>query len=597
MIHKSEITGFKTITHDVDFCVVGGGLAGMFAAISAARHGSRVLLMQDRPVLGGNASSEIRMWIRGASGENNRETGLLEEIALENVYRNPNMNFSIWDSILYEKVKYQENIELLLNCSCCEAKMDKDRIASIKGWQMTTQSYHTVTAKIFSDCSGDSVLAPLTGAEFRMGRESCEEFNEDIAPKESDDRTMGMSCLFQVRETSKPVRFVPPVWANKYTKEDFKDKLNFSTPTKWTTDNYWWMELGGMYDSIEDTEKLRDELLKVAYGSWDFIKNSGEVESENWDLEWLGFLPGKRESRRYVGDYILNQNDVRSQGKFDDIVAYGGWSMDDHHPEGFATTEPPTIWHPAPSPYGIPYRSLYSKNIENLMFAGRNISATHTAMSSCRVMATCGLLGQAMGTAAAIAIKNNILPRGVYESKITELKETLMQDDCYLPFNKRTMPPVMQNAKITATSGDAAMLINGIERKISDKDNAWVGKINDEIIIDFGKKTRLETLHIIFDSDLTRESWKDYRWYVRDFAMRCNVYLDDKALTVPKTIVKFFDVFADNGDGIWQLVYHTENNYQRMVNVNLSNSYTRVKLVPKETWGGEEARIYAIELR
>lgn len=171
MIKNSEKKTFPVREHLADLCVIGGGLAGMCAAISAARRGIRVVLMHDRPVLGGNASSEIRMWIRGANGEDVRETGLVEEIALENCYRNPNMNFSIWDSILYEKVMLEENIKLLLNCSCLDAQMKGREISTVTGWQLTTQTYHRVQAKIFADCSGDSILAPLTGAAYRMGRE------------------------------------------------------------------------------------------------------------------------------------------------------------------------------------------------------------------------------------------------------------------------------------------------------------------------------------------------------------------------------------------------------------------------------------------
>ena len=153
---------FETILHEVEICVVGGGLSGMCAAIAAARHGRQVLLMQDRPVLGGNASSEIRMWVCGSQKKNQAETGLIEEMKLENLYRNPDLNYSVWDGILYEIVRYQPGIELLLNCSCLDAEMDGDRILSVTGWQITTQTYHRVKADIFLDCSGDSVLAPLT---------------------------------------------------------------------------------------------------------------------------------------------------------------------------------------------------------------------------------------------------------------------------------------------------------------------------------------------------------------------------------------------------------------------------------------------------
>ena len=209
----------KTINHRADFCVVGGGLAGMCAAIAAARHGAKTVLMHDRPVLGGNASSEVRMWVCGAHGKNNRETGIIEEIQLENLYRNNYPNYSIWDSILYEKARFQPNLTQLLNCSCVDAAVRSARIASVKGWQTTAETWHTVEAGLFADCSGDSVLAPLSGAQFRIGREAASEFNEDIEPPVAARKTMGMSCLIQARETDRPQRFVAPAWANVYASD------------------------------------------------------------------------------------------------------------------------------------------------------------------------------------------------------------------------------------------------------------------------------------------------------------------------------------------------------------------------------------------
>ena len=412
----------KTITHRADFCVVGGGLAGLCAAIAAARHGARTVLMHDRPVLGGNASSEVRMWVCGAHGKNNKETGIVEEIHLDNLYRNTYPNYSVWDSILYEKVRFQPNLTLLLNCACNAAAMAGDRIASVTGWQATAETWHVVEARNFADCSGDSVLAPLTGAQFRVGREAAAEFNEDIEPPVADRKTMGMSCLIQARETDRPQRFIPPTWAKVFaTDADLPHRDHLIRGYQ----NYWWLELGGEFDSIHDTELLRDELLQIAFGVWDHLKNRGDHGADRWVLDWVGFLPGKRESRRYIGDHTLTQNDVRAEGRFDDLVAYGGWSMDDHHPAGIRHPGRPTIFHPAPSPYGIPYRCLYSKNIANLFCAGRNISVTHAAMSSSRVMATCALLGQAVGTAAAVAHAQDLTPRGVYEKHWAELDALL----------------------------------------------------------------------------------------------------------------------------------------------------------------------------
>ena len=397
-----------------DFCVVGAGLAGMCAALSAARHGAKVIVMHDRPIPGGNASSEIRMWVCGSRGENLRETGIVEELLLENLYRNPGAVPALWDSILYGSLEYAKNIKLLLNCSCQSVKMNKNGgIASVSGYQTTTQTFHEVKADYFADCSGDSVLAPLTGAEYRHGREARSEFNESIEPEQADTHTMGNSCLIQARQLRKKVKFTPPPWAKKFRCEaDIPPSRN--TKLK-GLENFWWMETGGLGNTIRDTEENRRDLLELAFGIWDYIKNYSPEAEENayWELDWVGFLPGKRESRRYVGDYIMNQNDVSASGKFEDTIAYGGWTMDDHNPAGFYTQESPTIFHPAPFPYGIPYRSIYSKNIPNLFFAGRNISVSHAALSSTRVMATCATLGQACGTAASIAIKEKISPRDV----------------------------------------------------------------------------------------------------------------------------------------------------------------------------------------
>ena len=204
----------ETINHKADFCVVGGGLSGMAAAVVAARHGTKTVLIQDRPVLGGNASSECRMWISGAK-DDVHETGYVEELKLENNYRNPQLSWSIWDSITYESVRFQPNLEVILNCSVNDLTMDGMRITSVKGWQLTTQTWHIVEAELFADCSGDSILAPLSGADFRIGREARNEFGEDFGPEEDDLKTMGMSCLIQARETDSPKKFIPPTWANK----------------------------------------------------------------------------------------------------------------------------------------------------------------------------------------------------------------------------------------------------------------------------------------------------------------------------------------------------------------------------------------------
>lgn len=217
---------------------------------------------------------------------------------LENMYRNPDRNFSIWDSILYEKVKFEPNITLLLNCACCDAKMKGKKIQSVIGFQLTTYTWHTVMAEIFVDCSGDSILAGLTGAEYMVGRESKAVFGESLALKQGDNKTMGMSLMIQAHETDRKIDFISPEWAYTYHTDEEMHNKPHDCLQKINT-NFYWIELGGEQDSIHDTEKIRDELLKIAFGVWDHIKNQGDHGAENWELDWIGFLPGKRESRRY----------------------------------------------------------------------------------------------------------------------------------------------------------------------------------------------------------------------------------------------------------------------------------------------------------
>ena len=574
----------KTITHQADFCVVGGGLAGMCAAIAAARKGIKTILMHDRPVLGGNSSSEIRMWVCGAHGENNLETGIIEEIRLENLYRNNCPNFSIWDSILYEKVRFQENLVLLLNCSCNHAEMSGQRIKSITGWQLTTETFHTVESGLFADCSGDSILAPLTNAEFRMGREAGQEFGESIAPEVADRRTMGMSCLIQARETDSPQKFIPPAWANKYlSDESFPHRGH----TLEGSQNFWWLEIGGENDTIHDTETLRDELLKIAFGVWDHIKNHGGHSAENWLLEWVGFLPGKRESRRYAGDYIMTQNDVAACGKFDDIIAYGGWSMDDHHPQGLNYPGVPTIFHHAPSPYGIPYRSLYSKNIDNLFFAGRNISVTHSAMSSTRVMATCALLGQAVGTAAALAVKSDLSPRGVYQAKLQELQQDLMDDDAWLPGLRRTIPELSQRAELKASSGDPEPLRNGMERPVDNNDNCWEGSTGDWVEYSFNRVEQIGRIRIVFDSNLNRTPYN----------MVAKYPLHMTHFSPPETLISGFHIEAENDSGKTIEIFRTGNNYQRLFRMQLPFAARRVRLYIDAVCGCGNKKIFSFDIK
>ncbi len=573
---------------NADLCVVGGGMAGISAAIAAARHGARVVLMHERAMLGGNASSEIRMWVSGAQGKNNRETGIIEEIKLENLYRNPTKNYYIWDSILLDFVKREPNIELLLNTTCIDADTASGdfkhgrvrRINSVKGYQMTTQTFYTVKADYFADCSGDSILAPLSGADFKYGREAADVYGEDTSVTESDNLVMGMSCLIQGRETTKKVKYTPSEFVTKLSEDDVKNRpMKIYDPGE----NFWYLELGGLDDTIKDAEKTKEKLIPLALGAWDHIKNSGKYDADNWELEFLGFLPAKRESRRMCGEYTVTQRDISNDTVFEDTVAFGGWPLDDHYPAGYYHKGRANTNFKTPAPYCLPYRALYSSNVDNLFFAGRNISMTHTAMSSIRVMATCSLLGQAVGTAAAIASKNGITPHDVYLEHIKELQQSLMEDDCFLPHFSRNISELCKSTPI----------INGDETLKSGEDraNRIYGTESSGILVENGKPLeyrfdtphKINSVHIVFDSDLDRKTL-DGNWVERMHVTRANVLLDSPTVFPPKTLCRSFELVATTENGDIKLL-SVELNRKRSYHITVDEPITSIRLTVNENWG------------
>ena len=582
-------TSSATLHHETleaDVCVVGGGMAGLCAAIAAARHHARTILIQDRPVLGGNASSEIRMWICGAHGDHNKETGSLEEIQLVNAYRNPAGHYNIWDSVLYEKAFFQPNLTTLLNTTCLDARVtrrgEQATIESIDAWQLTTQTRLTIHARRFIDCSGDSILAPLTGAETRAGREARHEFDEDIEPAVADDKTMGNSLLIQIRRTDEPQPFTAPKWAYKFERpEDLPHRIRGVNGANW-----WWLEVGGLDDTLRDAERIRDELMKITWGVWDYVKNRAPErdQAECWALEWLGALPGKRENRRYVGDHVLTQNDIRDGGRFRDIVAFGGWTMDDHHPAGILYPGKPTVFHPAPTPYGIPYRSLYSRNVTNLLCAGRNISVTHAALSSTRVMATCAVIGQAVGTAAALCLKHGCSPRQVHDAHLAELQHKLMDDDAWLPGLPRPISDLARRATLDAQGRDPHHLHDGLDRDRKDEPHAWQGPANAAITYRWDEPVTLGGVRFTFDSNLQN-----------DKRMPCSYPQRADRCAVPSSLVRAYRLDAMDDDGRWRTVHRESNNHSRLVRLPLNVRTRGLRFVPKRTWGDETVRVFAFE--
>lgn len=588
----------NTALHEVDFCIVGGGLAGTIAALSAARHGMKVVLMQDRPMLGGNCSSEVRLYIRGAKKLEDRETGILNEFEEENIYRNAELSNSVWDSVLLGKVFEEKNITLLTNCSCLAAEKEGDSIVSVTGWQLNTYTFHTVKAKYFADCSGDCILAPLVGAEFIVGREGKNVYGESLAPDESDSKTMGMSCLLQAREVDHKVEFIPPAWANVYeTDDDIGDvkkdeKIGGSRCDVIATSgsNLWWMEISSKTDGITDTEECRRELMKVAYGIWDHVKNrdNPDHKMDNWELEWVGVLPGKRGSRRYIGDYVLVQDDVLNPKNFDDTIAYGGWPLDVHDPQAMESKVPTFVNIDLEQSYPIPYRTLFSKNVDNLFFAGRNISASHVAYGSARVLGTCALLGQAVGTGAAVCNKYGVLPKQSLQY-IKEIQNDLMEDGIYLPYRKRNIPLMNLRAKTNLSEEKQAVLLNGMDRDRNGVVNSIEIEKGESVVYDFGEEKQLDGVRIVFDLDYSRESISP-NLKMRRFAMRMFKGKDFVPVKVANTIVKDFDIYADG-----KLVKSVRGNYRSFIKLPLAIKAKKVEVKFLETHGYEKVRLFGCD--
>ncbi len=580
-----------TITHDADVCVVGGGLAGLLAAISAARHGAKVVLMQDRAVLGGNASSEIRVPVRGAKGIENRETGILSEIELLNIYRNPLMNWHEWDHVLYEKAVAEENLELLLNCSCLHAEMDGSRIVSAIGWQTTTYTFHEVCAKQFIDCSGDSILAALAGADMRVGREAKDEFNEYGANDVADRGTMGNTLMLTTREPDHPVPFTPP--ADAYVYETDEDLFMHSHDFINTQGNFWWIELGGEEekDPLRDAEEIRKELVRVAMGVWDHIKNRGDHGADNWELEFIGLLPGKRETRRCLGDHILTQSDLENGVHFPDTVAFGGWTMDNHDPKGFYYMGYSSHHIPPKVPFEIPYRSLYSRNVDNLSFAGRNISATHMAMSATRVMATCAVMGQAVGTAAAIAVREGVDPRAVGEKHIVELQAKLLEDGCYIPGSLREVGEVSAKAGYNVTDAEKAILHDGWERPHEGEEHCIKVPVGQKLAMELPEPVRGGELRMVLDPDFSRKSISP-RKKMQLFTIQMHAPRKDYKVNMPATLAREFTVLADGKE-----IAQVKENHEMLVRMKLPDGTKRVEVRFYASWGYDSVGVYAFDVK
>ncbi len=441
----------KTLQFDV--AVIGGGQAGVCAAIAAAQEGARTVLVNDRPVLGGNASSECGVPPHGAEAmghnRNCRDSGLLEEMRLDYyLRRSPDSDSRAhWDLILLESCRQEKNLTVLLSTRVTGCATDGRRITSVTGTCLATADAYTITAAIFVDATGDGFLAHSAGASYRWGREGRGEFGESFLGREEADRkTLGSSVYGWAIRRDYPVAFAPPPWAARYpdcrslahrphTARELFPTVTASKDHR-SLQFFWWLEWGGQLDVIRDQGEIYHRLLVELFGVWDHLKNSCDEATrkalECFELYRWSLWPLRRESRRVEGPYLLNEADLFAHPLFEDRIGFGGWPPDDHPPDGIASPDPPCNQVFLHEPYSVPYRCFYAKDVDNLLLAGRCLSATHVALASVRVMNTLGSLGEAVGTAAAICAQSRRMPRELSGAAVGELQQRILDRDLHL---------------------------------------------------------------------------------------------------------------------------------------------------------------------
>lgn len=448
-LHRAQDKG------DYDLVVVGGGMAGICAAISAARYGCKVALIQDRPVLGGNNSSEVRVGLSGLIrkppypelGNLVEQVGPVGHWNLWEANQRPELEYSqeiraiieahpekkqhnAGDASNYQddkKLRYvqaEENISLFLNTRVNDVEMKDGRIAAVLAQDIPSGQKLRMSGRIFADCTGDGNLGYLAKADFRIGRESKSHTEEELAPSVEDNLVMGTSVQWNTREEESPSPFPETPWAIGFTEETCVETLHGD----------WDWETGAQLNNATQIEEIRDYALRVVFGNWSVLKNSRDPKRQEKfakrKLNWVAYIGGKRESRRLLGEFVLRQQDVVEGIPYPDASVTATWSIDLHYPkqplcacDAFQST----AHHVKIEPYPIPYRCFYSRNVPNLMMAGRNISVTHVALGTVRVMRTTGMMGEVVGMANAIMKQHQCLPRDVYTDHLEQLKQMMRE--------------------------------------------------------------------------------------------------------------------------------------------------------------------------
>ena len=588
-----------------DVVVVGAGVSGCCAALAAARAGAKVVLVSDRPVLGGNASAEIGVPVQGAANHQGlaRETGIIEEAGRLGKDKG-------WGRVMSRPfaalVEQEQNLTVLDNLWLEEATMAGDRIRSATLRHTLTGERLSVSGQMFIDCSGDAWLGYHAGADLRLGREARSEHDESHAPEKADGLTMSgalrgpradyRECIFYQTVKEKAAQpYTPPPWIYKLPGGDWftNGKGHYSRKTQHNLDEAirgtWWLEHPGDVDDLNDPEYARDQLIRVCHTLWNFWKNSWEEKAKiaPYRLDYIPYTIGKRETRRLLGDHILTQNDCVAGRHFADAIGHYGWPLDLHAPMGIMDNNG-RYYADTRIPKGhIPYRCLYSRNVGNLLMAGRNVSVTHVALGTVRVEGQCALMGQAAGTAAALALCHKTTPRGIYEKHMDELQQVLLKNDQTIPeVLNQDSEDLARTAAVIASSEhgkawEAANVINGFAHPTNKKKtNTWQSSPGETlpqwIEVKLKEPSTVGAVQCTFDTDLDRSlaSQKEARpaVCVRDYTLECHV------------------------NGKWKRMVRVRDNVQRFRRHQFAQVKTdRIRLTVEATHGAKTARV--LEMR
>lgn len=606
---RAKLIGLPEQSKDLghyEVVVVGAGSAGCCAAVAAARNGARTLLVNDRPVLGGNSSEEIGVPINGAADQHkdqySREGGILEE-AIRICHAH---NWWHMMSRAFQKLTDAEpNLTVVNNLRVVGAEKKGSSIQSVELLNVLEGTRRIASGSVFVDSTGDGWLGYFVGAGRRKGNEARSEFNESLAPDQSNDLSMS-GCLrapvqnytrgifYQSVNKGGPVPFDAPSWVYKFDSEWKRVRGNFGQFTKALDGGTWWLEHRNTVDDFNFPEEARDELIRINFSFWNYLKNEWKNShlATDYELDYVPFSNGRRESYRLEGDYILNQNDLQKPVVFPDAIGHCGWPLDIHAIDGvfdLRGTFFPGLKNEKETsavPFGaqIPFRSLYSRNIDNLLMAGRAISVSRLALGSVRIQGTCAVTGQAAGTGAALCAKYELSPRALYQTRMEELQQVLLRDDQFIPgVRNMDSADLSFSAKTSASSSDkqdcaSENIVNGLTRPLDGFSNMWMSSSKQQgpqwVMLEWPEPQKISTVQCVFDTNLKINAWHSG--------------------SIPKTCAKDYQI-EFRVDGIWQKVVFQQNNFKRLRRYTFPTvEVDALRLTVLENNGFRSARVFEI---